>query len=98
MNRQLAVLENLWWSFLQLGGIITAMAESKYRPRPLWQCLIESTAMVEFIWLGSDFFLHRWSGIGRESFYALIAGLIFGTGRYFLDRRIAEEESQPNVL
>jgi hypothetical protein len=59
--------------------------------------LIQSVLVAELISTGPDILRHR-SGIGADLFFGLGVGLILGTGLYFLDRRIAEEDRKPNML
>ena len=69
----------------------------------------KSILLAEIIFLGIHFFdephrQHPWNGLGRTILYALVLGLVLGIGRYFSDRRIAQEQRtrqenrNPNML
>ena len=56
-----------------------------------------SILYAAIIVLGIHFFdepnrQHPWDNLGRAILIVLIFGLVLGTGRYFLDRRIAMEQ------
>ena len=65
--------------------------------------VIKMVFLAEIIVLGMHFFdepyrQHPWDSLARAIPRGLVFGLIFGTGRYFLDRRIAIEDRKPNML
>jgi len=68
----------------------------------------KSILYAAIIVLGMHFFdepyrHHPWDNLGRTILIALIFGLVFGTGGYFADRRIAmerhteQEDRKPNT-